>query len=142
MNTHNRQSIRLKEYDYSSEGAYYITICVNDRKCWNEIPEHFPHTALDNYILMPNHVHGIINIFVGAKNFLPLQHGTSKTIGSVVRGFKIGVTKWVRQNTDTKNVWQRNYYEHVIRNAVELHKIREYIINNPAKWEDDEYYSS
>ena len=103
-------------------------------------PLFFTHEYTQPPVVMPNHVHGIINIFVGAKNFLPLQHGTSKTIGSVVRGFKIGVTKWVRQNTDTKNVWQRNYYEHVIRDAVELHKIREYIVNNPAKWENDEYY--
>ena len=82
---------------------------------------------------------------VWAKNFSPLLQtvpsecpaGTSKTIGSIVRGFKIGVTKWMRQNTPIYDVWQRNYYEHIIRNDDELHRTREYIINNPLKWESD-----
>ena len=76
-----------------------------------------------------------------AKNLSPLKvgspRGTSKTIGSVVRGFKIGVTKWIRQHTKIENVWQRNYYEHVIRNEDELNLVREYIQNNPKKWEMD-----
>jgi REP element-mobilizing transposase RayT len=114
---------------------------------------------------MPNHVHGILVIVdasvgeknvgannagaknvgaknVGAKNFSPLRsgqrpRGTSKTIGSVIRGFKIGVTKWMRQNTEFYHIWQRNYYEHIIRNENELNRIREYIANNPMKWEFD-----
>ena len=128
-------------------------------KCWKEIPDHFPHVKIDEYTIMPNHIHGILIIDatnvgankqsqclnvgakkpyhnVGAKNFSPPK-GTSKTIGSVIRGFKIGVTKWMRQNTHFKNVWQRNYYEHVIRNDNELDKIREYIVTNPARWERD-----
>jgi len=97
---------------------------------------------------MPNHVHGIIWIVddvgaenVGAKNFSPLQRqqprGTSKTIGSIIRGFKIGVTKWGRQHTDAHTIWQRNYYEHVIRDGESLNRIREYIAANPLRWHLD-----
>ena len=61
----------------------------------------------------------------------------SKTVGSIVRGFKIGVTKWIRANTDIHEVWQRNYYEHIIRDAATLNQIRQYIIENPARWSED-----
>jgi len=144
------------------------------QKCWQEIPDHFSHAVLDEYVIMPNHVHGIIflknvgtkytNVVkntnvganVGAKNFSPLRstprglprqqpnanpRGTSKTIGSIVRGFKIGVTKWIRQNTKIHDVWQRNYWEHIVRDENELKRIRQYIINNPAKWELDRNYA-
>jgi REP element-mobilizing transposase RayT len=136
--------------------------------CWLEIPDHFPNVVLHEHILMPNHIHGIIefvgakniiqatagakniiqatagakNIMqapVGAKNISPLR-GPSKTIGSVIRGFKIGVTKWMRQNTNIYDVWQRNYYEHIIRNEHSYRRISEYIINNPAKWIHDQFY--
>ena len=161
---HHRRSIRLKHYDYSQEGAYFVTVCTNDKEwlfgdvingemqlndmgnvtlqCWKEIPKHFPNAVLDEFIVMPNHIHGIV-IFnaVGAKNISPLQHGTSMTIGSVIRGFKIGVTKWARANGASHDPWQRNYYEHIIRNQPELNKIREYIINNLLNWETDENYS-
>jgi len=79
---------------------------------------------------------------VGAKHFSPLQpgqqpHGTSKSIGSIIRGFKIGVTKWIRTHTNVHDVWQRNYYEHVIRNDDELNRVREYILKNLARWDLD-----
>jgi len=168
---HHRQSIRLQNYDYQQAGLYFVTICSHEKEtlfgdivngevilskigqhvklCWNEIPQHFPNAALDKFIIMPNHIHGIIEIHsvvennvtpcVGAKNFSPTRiDGTSKTIGSIVRGFKIGVTKLARQNTDVHNIWQRNYYEHVIRNEASLQKMREYIFNNPAQWEMDQ----
>jgi REP element-mobilizing transposase RayT len=107
---------------------------------------------------MPNHVHGIIELIsepVGAENFPPNKNGmndvngaenfpplrvTSKTIGSIVRGFKIGVTKWFRNNTYYKTIWQRNYHEHIIRNEKSYKTISEYIINNPAKWQYDKFY--
>jgi hypothetical protein len=76
----------------------------------------------------------------GAKDVSPLRArrpGTSNTIGSVIRGFKIGVTKWVRANTEIHDLWQRNYYEHVIRDESSLSRIREYIVHNPASWADD-----
>ncbi len=159
----NRRSIRLKGYDYSQAGIYFVTICTQNRellfgevvnrkmvlndagrvaeKCWYAIPEHFPHVGLGTFVVMPNHIHGILLIndkTVGAKNFSPPQSdqnpsGTSQTIGSVIRGFKIGVTKWMRQNTEFYNIWQRNYHEHIIRNEDELNRIRKYITDNPAK---------
>ncbi|WP_235590241.1 transposase [Nitrosomonas ureae] len=134
-------------------------------KCWGAIPEHFPQVTLDEFVIMPNHVHGIIIINgtnpVGANNYLPLhylplpsnetptqfnetprplQHGTSRTIGSMVRGFRIGITRWFRANTDIHTVWQRNYYEHIIRNEDAYLKIAEYIQTNPQRWETDTYH--
>ncbi len=185
---HKRRSIRLKDFDYGQEGLYFITICCQNREhlfgeivegemqlndigrvteqCWNAIPKHFENVSLHSFVIMPNHVHGIIEIItnVGAKHFSPednehwtkhfspendehwskdispLPKGTSKTIGSIVRGFKIGVTKWARQNTDIYQVWQRNYHEHIIRNENSYYRISEYIESNPKKWEDDCFY--
>lgn len=187
---HRRKSIRLQGYDYSQAGLYFITVCTHNRvplfgeivdgvmvlnaagqiveKCWCAIPEHFPQVTLDEFVVMPNHVHGIITIgttvgttigannVVGANDYLPLQsnetstqsnetprplqHGTSRTIGSMVRGFKIGVTRWFRANTDIHAVWQRNYYEHIIRNEDAYLKIAEYIQTNPQRWETDTYH--
>ena len=182
---HHRRSIRLKDYDYSQYGAYFVTICAQNREClfgeiidgamvlnklgqithqcWQDIPKHFPQVELDEFVIMPNHVHGIICI-VGANNYSPQQTpestpplvrandysplpaipcGTSKTIGSMVRGFKIGVKKCarlVRENNHSSQqpIWQRNYYEHIIRDESSLDLIREYINNNPLKWELDE----
>ncbi len=174
---HNRRSIRLRDYDYSTAGAYFITACAHDRsslfgnivdsamqlnsigqmvrQCWNDIPAHFPHVELDSVVVMPNHIHGILCIVdstAGAKKNSPLHppthspqqtpytqpaNGTSRTIGSVIRGFKIGVTNWVRKNTTISNVWQRNYWEHIVRSEQELKRIQRYIQNNPAQWELD-----
>ena len=180
---HHRRSIRLQGYDYSQPGIYFITLCTQNheclfgeilngemrlnefgkmtQQCWLEIPHHFPHVKLDEFVIMPDHIHGIIilNDIVGAKNFSPQPSNNfspqpmptpqqnitpfrspSKTIGSIIRGFKIGVTKGFRQNTDIYVVWQRNYYEHIIRNKVELNRMRQYIIDNPKKWKTDENY--
>jgi REP element-mobilizing transposase RayT len=179
---HRRRSIRLKGADYSLPGAYFITICAQDRECifgeivdgkielndagkialqcLHEIPEHYPYVVLDAFIVMPNHVHGILFIvgannhspkmndpdIVRANNHSPLQRpyqrptGTSKTIGAIVRGYKIGVTKWFRANTKKDVAWQRNYYEHIIRNEEDLNRIREYIMNNPLNWNDDDLF--
>jgi len=162
--------MRLKGYDYAQAGAYFITICTHKRaclfgeiingkmtvhdagrvaeECWYAIPGHFPRVGLDRFVVMPNHVHGILFISdapVGAKYVSPLPsrpQGTSKTIGSAIRGFKIGVTKWMRQNTEFQNIWQRNYYDHIIRNEKDLNRIRKYIIENPLQWQADKYYSS
>jgi len=164
---HHRRSIRLQNYDYSHPGAYFVTICAQDRiclfgdvadgemrlndaghvaqECWNAIPIHFPHVDLDMFVVMPNHVHGILVISdypasmrteKSADNFLSVR-GTSKTVGSVVRGFKIGVTAWMRGNTAIHAVWQRNYWEHIVRDEMELNRIREYIATNPRRWETD-----
>ena len=186
---HHRQSIRLRGYDYSQKGAYFLTLCTHNREClfgeitdgvmylnltgeivhqcWLDIPNHFPHVQLDEFVIMPNHLHGIIwivnsppmtekrisadkisvesNNCLGAQNTRSLQpntrpNGTSRTIGSIVRGFKVGVTKWMRQNTSIQQTWQRNYWEHIIRKEYELQQIREYIQNNPRQWQQDRLY--
>jgi putative transposase len=183
---YNRHSIRLPGYDYSQSGLYFITICCRDQichfgdiengfiylndigavvqKCWIEIPLHYPNVELHQYVIMPNHFHGIIQITdnfsnikknVGAKNLSPVcinndlnmsannfshLRGTSKTVGSIVRGFKIGVTKWIRANTSIDKLWQRNYYEHIIRDYKSYLAIVDYIIHNPVSWEKDSFY--
>ena len=184
---HHRRSIRLKGYDYSQAGAYFITICTHDReclfgkiaggemtlndagkianKCWIQIPKHFPNVILYEHIVMPNHVHGIIElvkndatnvVVVGVQNFEPLQQQQQSTepprnefqkiiprsIGSIIRGYKIGVTKWFRNKSQPQPqpVWQRNYYEHIIRSEQSYQTISDYIINNPAKWKDDKFF--
>ncbi|WP_115006214.1 transposase [Moraxella lacunata] len=175
-NIHKRRSMRLKNYDYAQEGLYFITICCKDKmhffgeivdnkmilndigqvveQCWHNIPSHFPNVVLHHFVVMPNHIHGVIEIifnanhhsFMAKNDNLPQQskqkiHGTSKTIGSIVRGFKTGVTQWARQNTDIYDIWQRNYHDHIIRNETSYLKICEYIENNPLKWQDDCFYS-
>ena len=166
---HNLRSIRLSGYDYSRRGTYFVTLCVQNReclfgkidagrmvlnvagkyvkKCLMDIPTHYPFAQLDEYVIMPNHVHGILilrDVPVGANNHSPLQKnpnrvcGTSKTVGSVVRGFKIGVTKWFRDNSFDAVVWQRNYFEHICRDENELIRIRQYIRDNPWNWGSDE----
>lgn len=170
---HHRHSIRLRDYDYSQEGFYFITICVKDKQCdfgkiengkmilseigniadncWREIPQHFPDVKLGDFVIMPNHIHGIIEIVngasVGAKNFSPLQSeqsnafkSPSRSIGSIIRGFKIGVTKWCNQNNHSYFQWQKNYYEHIIRDGKEFKNIQWYILGNIAKWNEDEYF--
>jgi putative transposase len=200
-NIHHSRSIRLKGYDYSQEGLYFITICVKDRErlfgkiidrkmnfndagkiadeCWLEIPKHFPNVVLHEHIVMPNHIHGIIELIktgspndpvpsAGAENFLPLQSQNESglpigvqnfeslrnefqkiiphSIGSIVRGYKIGVTKWFRnnnigvQNFEPQSIWQRNYYEHIIRNEQSCQQIADYIINNPKNWQEDNLF--
>ncbi len=167
-----RRSIRLQRYDYSCAGAYFVTICTQNREClfgemvdgamrlnaagkvveqcWQEIPTHFPHVELDEFVVMPNHVHGILaigdfGVAAGepANDYSPLRKGpagTARTIGSMVRGFKIGVTKWMRQTHTIHEVWQRNYWEHIIRDEAELVHIRAYICDNPARWELDQLH--
>ncbi|HPD60876.1 MAG TPA: transposase [Thermodesulfobacteriota bacterium] len=166
---HHRKSIRLRHYDYSKPGAYFITICTHNREClfgkiigrkmvlnnkgkitrhyWLEIPRHFPNVVLDEYIIMPNHVHGIIVLdnSVGARHAVPLhqteQFGrpTRKSIPTIIRSFKSAVTHQINQIPGA-SVWQHNYYEHIIRNEIELNKARGYIVYNPINWSTDENY--
>jgi putative transposase len=170
---HHRRSIRLKEYDYSQSGAYFVTMCAWQReclfgeikdgeillnaygelvmKCWNDLPNHYHHARLDEFVVMPNHVHGIIMINVGAglkpalfekaqgaglKPAPTRQHGLQE----IVRAFKSFSSRRINdmRNTTDIPVWQRNYYEHIIRDERELHTIREYIKYNPLKWDEDE----
>ncbi len=177
-----RRSIRLPSYDYSSEGAYFVTICTKNREClfgeirngtvelsragqivrncWLEIPKHFGNVQLDEFVILPNHMHGIIvlekqveciqplqNNNVGVQYIEPspgidpalkkYQHVTPKSIGSIIRSFKAAITRWCRENSLEGQIWQRNYYEHIIRNESSLNKIRQYIIDNPLNWQLD-----
>jgi REP-associated tyrosine transposase len=183
-----RHSIRLKEYDYSQVGTYFITVCTYQHICifgdivgaycirppkdnihphdwlntqgkiaqkeWMKIGEIQNNVELDEYVIMPNHIHGIIVItenrgdaynqgahtskgrmqYASTRGF----RSPAKCIGSIVRGFKSAVTSQLFRMCCSKTpIWQRNYYEHVIRNQKSLDKIREYIRNNPANWEKD-----
>lgn len=164
-----RKNIRLQDYDYSSAGYYFVTIVSYKRKhifgevvdgemnlsqagkiveqTWQDIPKHFPNTNCNVFILMPNHIHGIINIIkdeiVGARHASPLQriNGVKpQSVGTIIGSFKSSVTKKLHQTktiTQAK-IWQRNYYEHIIRDEQDYQKIFEYIENNPANWLVDE----
>ena len=169
---HHRRSIRLKNYDYTQAGAYYITIVTYQRdplfgrivneemqlsdhgriadECWRAIPEHFPNRELDAYVIMPNHIHGILVIHgigmatnpspsAGARHASPLRpHGVEPgSVGAIVGSFKSAVTKRIGREIKSTSIWQRNYYEHVIRDERDLNRIREYIQSNPANWEGD-----
>lgn len=167
MILHNRQTIRLKGYDYSSNGAYFITICTQNRELlfgnipinkmvfnqmgkivksvWESLPKHH-HVELDEFQIMPNHIHGIIIICWGFARKTPTDQGIARfghvipgSLSCVIRSFKSECTKQIRLTMDNNGffVWQRNYYEHVIRNGIELNKIREYIKNNPQMWDRD-----
>ena len=183
---HNRKSIRLKEYDYSNPNWYYLTICTYDKRnilgkiingkmnlnnCGKIVEEEWLKTKeirqnidLDYYIIMPNHLHGIIIIERrgelhssqmnsqeknndGRIQYAPTNNklkSPSQTVGAIVRGFKSSVTKRIREfnQKEDEKVWQRNYYEHIIRNEKDFYRIRNYIQNNPLKWELDEYFSN
>lgn len=164
---HRRHSIRLKNYDYSQNGYYFVTICTKNRECyfkkyqylktiiknqWENIPNRYHNVTLDEYVIMPNHFHGIVFVgatFTVAQNNDYFNHinwagvNPAPTIGEIVGSFKsLCVNEWlqyINQNgiNEIGKFWQRNYYEHIIRNEIELNKIREYIINNPIKWELD-----
>jgi len=204
-NIHHRRSIRLKGYDYSQAGAYFITICCKDRKCrfgkivvgasvmelnecgqiaydeWLKLSERFSNFELDVFQIMPNHMHGIIvlNDIVGAtlavaqnavaqnavvqnavaqnvpNGIIALNDvgatarvaptTTNATIGDIVGAYKSLVANGCLDIYKTKNetmgkLWQRNYYEHIIRNEQSYQTISDYIINNPAKWKDDKFF--
>ena len=173
-------SARWVAWDYGSNAAYFVTICTADRThdfgevvdgemvltplgraaadCWEAIPDHFPFVVLDGFVVMPNHVHGIIIIdkptsdcdgaVVETQNLASLQTTPqnrfgpqSKNLASIVRGYKIGVTKYARQH-NLAFKWQPRYHDHVIRNAGEYERIQKYIHENPQKWAEDRYYTS
>ncbi len=167
-----RRSIRLKEYDYSLAGGYFVTIVTLWREflfgeivggemqfnalgriveeCWQAIPEHFPNTDVEVFVVMPNHVHGIIIIhnetrrgtmpIVGARQASPLpQHGTPPgSLGAIIGSFKSSVTRRAGRELNSANIWQRNYYEHILRDQHDYESITNYIAANPVNWADDE----
>ncbi len=170
-NRHHRRSVRLRGYDYSQNGAYFITICayhreylfgeiVDQKMVLSEIGVVVQHEwlktsvmrkniELDEFVIMPNHLHAIIIIndevqCRGTMHRAPTVEQFAKptlnSVPTIIRGYKAAVTSRVNEmhNTLGVPVWQRNYYEHVIRNEGSLHKIREYIVNNPINWQQDE----
>ncbi len=197
-NKHHRRSIRLKGYDYSSPGAYFITICTHQREClfgdivdgemqlnslgqivqghWSKLPKHHSHLQLDEFVVMPNHIHGILILFnenrcnqsntVGAgladTVLVPSDHLTPKPapthgqltpefiptkragIPDIIRGFKTFSARRINQKRQTTGlpVWQRNYYEHIIRNDTSLQEIQRYVQTNPTIWRQDQLYLS
>ena len=146
-----RKNIRLTHYDYSSPGEYFVTICTKDRKflfgdikngkmrytqigkivCDEiiDLPCHYKNVSVDSFVVMPNHVHMIITISKEACCANPLK------LGNIVGLFKSGVSR--KAGTP---VWQRGYYDHIIRDGEDLFNIRCYIENNPLKWENDMFF--
>ena len=169
QNKYRIPSARAAWHDYNG-GTYFVTICTHGREhyfgeiaidnngepkmnlseigniadeCWRSIPQHFPHVQVPLWVIMPNHIHGIliINPPVETQNFASLQSNKfgpqSKNLASVIRGFKIGVTKYAREN-NIPFAWQTRFYDRIVRNTDELNGISQYIENNVAKWAFDE----
>ena len=178
QNKYKIESTRLKDWDYSSDGVYYVTICTKNRECvlskiidariqlssigeivkkyWMEIPKYFENILLDEFIIMPNHVHGIIIIDnercrdainrVSTKTINEQRGGItknhnpmlSKSLSTIIRWYK-GRSSYEINKTQNEIyfAWQPRFYESIIRNEKQLNIIREYITNNPINWELD-----
>ena len=193
---YHRRSIRLQGYDYTQNGAYFVTICAHERlhlfgkvvdgnmhlndwgmfvrSCWHEIPSHHPYIELDAFVVMPNHMHGVI-VIAGDNGVMidttgddrrgmidttgddrrgmiyhaptdikrefskPIAHSLSSIVGT----FKAAVTRHIKRqpNAPDHPIWQRNYYEHIIRSEESLNTIRSYVATNPTKWVEDSLHN-
>ncbi len=162
-----RRSLRLQGFDYSQPGAYFVTICTKDHlhqfgeirgndiklnergsiveKIWKEIPDHFTNVTLDDFIVMPNHIHGILLLdeppdcrgtACRAPTVEKFGKPTKGSLPTIIRSFKSASTHLINRLDKRKgiSIWQRNYYEHIIRNEDSLNRIRRYIQENPIKW--------
>lgn len=187
QNKYRIPSARLRNWDYGWNAPYFITICTQHRQhyfghivemqntvssykmqlseigciantCWHEIPQHFPFVQLGPFVVMPNHVHGIIIInkpnderYVETQNFASLQQQQqqqspsknkfgpqSKNLASIIRGFKIGVTKNAR-NIHAEFAWQPRFHDHIIRDDNSYQRISQYIYTNPDNWTKDKF---
>ena len=166
---HRRRSLRAKWHDYASAGRYFVTICTANREClfgdvvdgvvwlnafgqiverqWRETPTIRPYVNLDEFVVMPNHLHGIITItphdvITGNRVADTAARGTTPgSLGAIVQQFKGVTTKHINAHRSVSGipVWQRNY-EHVIQHPDDLDRIRSYIISNPSRWLDDEHH--
>ena len=188
---HHRKSIRFKGYDYSQDGVYFVTVCAQNRQClfgkitdgemklnnvgemvwnrWIDLKNRFPKIEIDEFIVMPNHFHGILSVGAGLVSALPEllegmklankriradtrpaptnQNADAKTLGDIICGFKSLTANEYIQNVKTgkfppfeKSLWQRNYWEHIVRDDDDLNRIREYVIDNPINWKIDELF--
>ncbi|MFA5056201.1 MAG: transposase [Dehalococcoidia bacterium] len=162
------ESSRLQEWDYSQNGYYFVTICIKNREylfgqikndemilskigrvaeqCWYEIPNHFTFVELDEFAIMPNHIHGIIVItkntetqhIASLQRQGPNKFGPqSENLASIMRGFKSSIKKWATVN-GIDFEWQPRFYDRIIRNEEELWNVRNYIQHNHLKWNEDE----
>jgi len=166
-----RRSIRLRGADYSEPGAYFLTICAAQRRnifgtidkervvlsalgeivraCWVEIPQHFARASTEQFVVMPNHIHGIIGLTVGARYIVPFdrtvrtlekfQKPVKGSIPTIVRTLKAAVARQARKELGIggDEIWQRNYFEHVLRDGKEFADASRYILENPQRWEWD-----
>jgi len=167
-----RRSVRIQGHDYRSAGAYYVTICTFARSsilgrvihrpngeahvtlsalgkvvdtCWRAIPDHWPHVQLDRYVIMPNHLHGIIVIYPSSETtHEPVAEGfgrpVSGSLPTIVRSFKAACTREGRRQLGDPNLrlWQRGYHERVIWNDDQWDQVRGYVDTNPSNWVDPE----
>jgi putative transposase len=169
-------SARIKGHDYTRPGAYFITICTFERigffgnvvnaeiqlntygdiaySCWQQIPEHFPGVLEAPFVVMPNHIHGIIIIsnrsrtpasvvetrHAVSKNIETFQKPVARSLPTIIRSYKSSVTRELNALNEflPVTVWQRNYFERIIRNKSDFNRAMDYIKFNPAKWADDE----
>ena len=160
-NLPNRHYPRLHNYDYSREGAYFITVCTYERQtlfgeitdgsmhlnpygeivasCWQELSQHYSSVTNETFIVMPNHFHGII-IIDRERSGLKPDPTRVHALSEILRGFKTFSAREINEirNSQGTPVWQRSFYEHIIRSESEHAKIGEYILFNPSKWETDE----
>ena len=172
---HHRRSIRLRGHDYTQEGSYFVTICTHEREpilgeiidgsviltdvgevaqqCWDSIQRHFHNVELGEYVIMPNHVHGVIflreipcrdEVTSSLRDDSEIEFGKSTikrspTLGQIIAFYKYQSTKIINAIRDTPGMrfWQRNYYEHIIRDDKDLDRICKYIANNVVKWSED-----
>ncbi len=190
-NSHDRKSIRLKGYDYAQEGLYFLTFCCHNRKRhfgkvenglmilnqygqiafdeWLKTPTIRPNVELGEFVIMPNHVHGIVRLTGRGELHSPLEsayelpcnppgecnppggfnppgecnsplRSPSQSIGAIVRGYKSAVTKQLGLMGFDEKLWQRNYYDRIIRDENAHQRISDYILNNPAKWQKDKFF--
>jgi len=162
----NRQSMRLSNYDYSAPGYYFVTVCTHQNKnifgnivgaglcagpkfilnefgfmvhsIWLNIPKFYSNTDIDEFIVMPNHFHGIV--IISEHNGRTRGSAPPLSLPDIIQRFKSLTTNRYRHMTKlSTKLWQRNFYDHIIRNEQSLNLIREYIQNNHAKWDMDEY---
>lgn len=161
--------LRLKEFDYASNASYFVTICTYQQKpyfgrvvdelmrlsqlgrvawdCWGLIPTYYNYVFLESFIVMPNHIHGVLTIRRGPQNIVGLQDkpkmnhfgAQSGNLGAIIRGYKVGVKKYAI-NHGLDFCWQPRFYDRIVRNSEEFLKICEYIEDNPANWDKDKFY--
>ncbi|MFA5271010.1 MAG: transposase [Candidatus Omnitrophota bacterium] len=155
-----RKPNRLREYDYSQSGYYYVTICVQNRRfifgdisnnkmitsqygdiaknSWLDLPNHYKNIQLDVFVIMPNHIHGIIIINNPVGNRPACSVNKNNNLSVIVGSYKSTVTKQINRMNNVVFRWQKSFHDHIIRTTDSLKNIREYIENNPINWNNDE----